>query len=103
MESDLDTAMLPVVVKDFKERPQRNGQLFAFIKFATESGLEFEAPAFANVWKHIGPRCRRGSVYVVTVSRKEDDMESVSVGKPGWAQSKHSAEEAFIDVDSIEL
>jgi DNA polymerase-3 subunit alpha len=104
LEGEEEVAMLPVVVKEWKEKPQRNGQMFAFVKFATEDGHEFDSPCFANVWKWVRLRIRKGSVYVVTFNRKVDeDPESFVVGKPGWAQSQHSSEQAFINVDDITL
>jgi DNA polymerase-3 subunit alpha len=103
VESEEEVAMLTVVVKDFKERAQRNKQMMAFVKFAAETGEEFEAPAFANVWKWIGPKVRKGSVYVATFNRKPDDPERLIIGKPGFAQSQHSASQAMINLDEIEL
>lgn len=103
-ESENESAMLPVVVKEWKEKPQRNGQMFAFVKFATEEGIEFDAPAFGNVWKWISGRIKKGSVYVVTFNRSiEDDPENLKVGRSGWAQTQHSVDSAFINVDDIQL
>ena len=103
VEGTEEVAMIPVVVKDFKERPQRNKKMFAFVKFGTEDGQEFEAPAFANIWTHIGPKMRRGSVYIGTFNRKLDEPENLIVGRPGFAQSQHSASQAMINIDEIEI
>jgi DNA polymerase III alpha subunit len=104
LQSEEEVAMLPVCLKEWKEKPQRNGQMFAFMKFMTESGQEFDAPAFGNIWKWIGPKARKGSVYVVTFNRDiDDDPENLKVGKPGWAHSKYSAEQSLINVDEISL
>jgi DNA polymerase-3 subunit alpha len=99
-----EMTMLPVVVKEWKEKPQRNGQMFAFIKFATEDGETFDVPAFANMWKWISPVIRKGSVYIATFNRDiDDDPERLKLGRPGWAQSQHSTMQAFINVDDISL
>ena len=102
IESIQEEAMLPVVVKDWKERAQRNGKMMAFIKFGTEDGYEFEAPAFANMWKHVGPRMRKSGVYIAIFNHKPDDKESLILGHQGFAQSEHSAVTAFINVDELE-
>jgi len=103
VESTDEVGMIPVCVKDFKERPQRNGQMFAFIKFATDTGEEFECPAFATTWKHIKQNVHKGAVYIATFNKKLDDPESFVLGRPGWAQSAHSSQQSMINVDSIEL
>jgi DNA polymerase-3 subunit alpha len=103
MESTDELAMMPVVIKEWKERAQRNGKMFAFIKFGTEDGTEFEAPAFANLWTHISGRVRKGMVYIGTFNRKLDEPENLLLGRAGFAQSAHSAQQALISVDEIEL
>ena len=104
ISSDLETAVLPVVLKDWKEKPQRNGKMFAFMKFATESGVTFDAPAFGNIWQWIGPNVKKGSVYVATFNRTiAEDPESLKVGRPGWQQSSYSARQSMIDVDEISV
>lgn len=106
MESDPDEvpwAMIPVVVKDFKERPQRNGQMFAFIKFGTPSGKEFESPAFSNIWKWIKTKVKKGSVYVATFNRREDDPENLLVGKPGFGHKMEQSLGYMIDLDELEM
>lgn len=103
VESEEEVAMLPVVVKEWKERAQRNKQMMAFVKFQAETGEEFEAPAFANVWKHIAPRIKKGSVYLATFNRKPDDPERLVIGKPGFAHSAHSIAQSMINLDEIEL
>src|SRR5258708_33239815 len=89
--SELELGMLPVVVKEFKERAQRNGQMMAFIKFGVESGEEFESPCFSTIWKWVGPKVRKGSVYILTVNRRDDDPQNLIVGRPGFAHSQHSS------------
>jgi DNA polymerase-3 subunit alpha len=103
VQSEDEVAMLPVVVKDFKERAQRNKQMMAFVKFAAESGQEFEAPAFGNIWKHISGKMKKGAVYIATFNRKLEDPESLVIGKAGWAHSQHSASQYMINVDEITL
>lgn len=106
LESDVDEvpyAIIPVVVKEFKERPQRNGQMFAFIKFGTPTGEEFESPAFANIWKYIKSKIKKGSVYMGTFNRREDDPESLLIGKPGFGHTMNSALGYMIDLDDLEL
>jgi DNA polymerase III alpha subunit len=103
IEGTEEVAMLPVVLKEFKERAQRNGKMMAFMKFGTDDGHEFEAPAFANLWTHVGPKCRKGSVYIGTFNRKLDEPENMVLGRPGFAQSAHSAAQSLINVDEIEL
>lgn len=112
-EEEEEYIILPVTVKGWKEKPQKNGQMFAFIKFATESGTEFDAPAFSSVWKYISPNsteprdsespafCRRGSVYLVTFNRDDEDSDSLKVGFPGWRQTKKSVKKAWVDVDNL--
>lgn len=103
MESEEEVVTLPVAVREFKERADRKKNMMAFIKFAVESGEEFEAPAFSTTWKWIATKCRKGAVYVVTFNRKKDDPQAFIVGKPGWAHSEHSCAQDFINIDEIEL
>jgi len=101
VEGELEVAMLPVVVKDFRERAQRNGQMMAFVKFGTQTGEEFDSPCFSSIWKWISPRVKKGSVYVTTFNRKLDDPQNLVLGKPGFAHSMHSAQGYLINVDDI--
>lgn len=101
IDGENEVAMLPVLLKDFKERPQRNGQMFAFMKFMTRSGAEFEAPAFASTWKLIKPKAKKNHVYAVMFNRKAEDPQSLIVGKPGFKQTQSMADESFIDVDDL--
>ena len=103
VEGELEVAMLPVVLKDVRERAQRNGQMMAFLKFGTSTGEEFDAPCFSSIWKWIAPKMKKGSVYVATFNRKFDDPQNLVVGKPGFAHSQHSAVGYMINVDEIEL
>lgn len=103
IESDEPFAMLPVLVKEFKEKPQRNGQMFAFVKFATLDGNEWDSPCFGNVWKHVRPKLQKGNVCLVIFNKKEDEPENLVVGMPGWAQSAKSALKAVTNVDDLLL
>ncbi len=103
LESEEMVGMIPVVVKEVKERAQRNGQMMAFVKFGVQSGEEFDSPCFSTIWKHIGSSMRKGSVYIGTFNRREDDPLSLVIGKPGFSHSKYSAVEYMIDVDGITL
>ncbi len=93
----------PLLVKSIKERPQRNGKTFAFLRLTDRDGNEYEAPAFANIWEHVRTGVRAGDVYVMIVHRREDDPGSFVVGRPGWAQSAKSAAQAFIPIDGINV
>lgn len=103
IEGDDEVAVLPVAVKEIKERPQRNGQMFAFVKFAVPDGTEFEAPCFSSIWRNISHKVRKGSVYVATFNRKEEDPEALILGKPGFKHSSWACQEYLINVDEIDL
>lgn len=103
VEGEDEVAMLPVVVKEFKERAQRNGQMMAFVKFGTQTGEEFEAPCFGNIWRYVSSSVKKGSVYITTFNRKQDDPQSLVVGRPGFAHSAYSCSEYFTNVDEISL
>lgn len=96
-----EVVMMPVVVKDFKERAQRNGKMMCFLKFGTEDGSEFEAPAFAQMWQYISNRVHKGTVYIGIFNRKIDEPENLVLGRPGFGQSQHSATQSLINVDEI--
>jgi DNA polymerase-3 subunit alpha len=93
----------PLLVKAIKERPQKNGKLFAFLRLTDRDGNEREAAAFANIWEHVRTGVRAGDVYVMIVNRRDDDPGSFLVGRPGWAQSAKSAVQAFIPIDGIKV
>jgi len=95
--------VFPLAVKAVGERPDKKGNPMAFLTFECMDGSELEAPAFSTLWKHVRGFVTPGKVFLVTLSRREDDMERLVVGKPGWAQSVHSATSAFIDVDQVTL
>lgn len=101
IDSEEPIGMIPVVVKEIKERAQRNGQMMAFLKFGVQTGEEFDSPCFSTIWKHVGPKMRKGSVYIGTFNRREDDPLALVVGKPGFSHSTYSALEYMIDVDGI--
>lgn len=103
MEGDDDVGIIPVVIKEIKEKPQKNGKLFAFLKFAAESGEEFEAPCFANIWQHVRLHVYKGAVYVVTFNRPEDDPENLLVGRPGFSHSQKSSLGYFVNIDEVQL
>lgn len=97
------TIVLPVIVKRIFEKPQRNSQMFAFLTFETIDGKEFDAPAFASIWKFIKPITRLNRVYMATFNRRMDeDPTSLLVGKPGFAHTAASSAKAMINVDDLE-
>ena len=91
----------PLLLKSFKERPQRNGKLFAFLRLVDRDGQEIEAPCFGNIWEHVRTAVRQGDVYVMVLHRKEDDPNSFVVGKPGWKHSIQQCASYFIPVDKL--
>lgn len=101
IESDASYAMVPVVVKSFKERPQKNKQMFAFVKFADRNGMEFEAPCFSAVWQHVKGLVRPGEVYVVMFNHNEDEPSNLVVGKPGWGHKQMDALGYFLRIDEV--
>lgn len=103
IEGEEQTAMLPVVLKDFKEKSQKNGQLMAWCKFASQEGEEFEVPCFANIWKFVAIKMKKNAVYIMTFSKKEDDDQALSIGKPGWRHSAADISSYIINLDNIEL
>jgi DNA polymerase-3 subunit alpha len=98
-----EVLIAPLLVKSLKERPQKNGKLFAFLKLADRDGMEYEAPAFANIWEHVRAGIRAGDVYIIILHRRKDDPASFVVGRPGWAQSAKSAAQSFIPVDQLNV
>lgn len=100
-DEDNRVGILPLVLKSFKERPQRNGKMFAFMQFADRDGGEIDAPAFGNTWPCLKEFVRAGDVYVVVLHRKDDDQTSLVVGKPGWKHSPESISSFMIPLDSI--
>ena len=104
IESEDEVIDIPVFLKDFKARNQRNGQEMAFLKFTTAQDEEFEAPAFSTVWKHLQKIIRKGGVYITTFNRKIDqDTTKLVIGKPGFAHSEHSVSGYMTNVDDISL
>ncbi len=98
-DSTDECAAIPVVVKDIRERPQRNQKMMAFLKFLDANGQEFEAPCFGNIWGHVRRHVRKGEAYIVIVSKKPEEPERIVVGRPGWAQSEKAALSTFIRLD----
>ncbi len=102
VESDLDTAWLCVFLKEWRERPQKNKHMMAFLKFGTEDGREFESPAFSGVWGHVRNILREGDLYIVAFNRKDGDPHRLIVGKPGWSHGRMEAAGYFIRIDDLE-
>lgn len=102
-DESLVTLVAPLLVKSIKERPQKNGKLFAFLKLVDREGMEFEVPSFGNVWEHVRTGVRAGDVYVTVLHRKEDNPGSFVIGQPGWAQSARQAASYFIPIDKLEI
>lgn len=101
IESDSNMGVIPVIVKDFKERAQRKGGMMAWIKFCDRHGAEFEAPAFATIWRYLAPKTVKGNVYFLTVNRREDEPMNLIVGKPGWSHSESAAKSYLVNVDEL--
>jgi DNA polymerase-3 subunit alpha len=101
IEGDEPTAVVPAMLKEFKERPQRNKKMFAFLKLVDPTGHEVEVPCFANVWQHVSTRLKRGQVYLVTVTRKDDDPSSFVVGDGKFVSSASSSMEYFWRLDDV--
>lgn len=102
VQSSSDVVVLPVIVKRVFEKPQRNGQMMAFLTFETMEGKEFDCPAFSSIWKHIRAETRKGSVYIGTFNRKfGEDAGNLLVGRPGFGHSESSAKSYMMDVDKL--
>jgi DNA polymerase III subunit alpha len=102
VEGEEETVLLPVVVKDIKEKSQKNGKMMAWLKFATQDNEEFEVPCFANIWNMISDKIKKSSVYVITFSKKEGE-DGLIFGKPGWRHSASDIASYVINIDEIEL
>jgi len=102
VESEAEIAWIPVFLKDWKERPQKNKQMFAFMKFGTAEGREFEAPAFSGIWNHVSKILRKGDLYLVAFNKKDGEPHRFIVGKPGWMHGKMDAISYFIRIDDLE-
>ena len=100
---ETEVACVPLAVKDIRERPQRNGQQFAFLKLVDRHGHEIEAPCFGNIWGHVSTAVRRGNVYLFVVHRKEGEPTNFVVGKPGWKHSSSDAKSYVLPLDSLPL
>jgi DNA polymerase-3 subunit alpha len=103
VEGEQDLAMIPVVVKEVRERAQRNGQMMAFVKFGVETGEEFDVPCFSSIWKWIGSKTRKGFVYLGTFNKPEGDASNLMIGKPGFAHSMNSAMGYLINLDEVQI
>jgi DNA polymerase-3 subunit alpha len=102
VESDEIEGRIAVVVKDWKERPQKNGQMFAFVKFGTKDGREFEAPAFSAIWGSIKNILVKGDLYIATFNHKEEDPQRLIIGRPGWGHTRTQCLNYFIRIDDLE-
>jgi DNA polymerase-3 subunit alpha len=102
VDSEEEWAYVPAFLKDWRERPQRNKQMFAFMKFGTRDGREFEAPAFSGVWNHVKSVVRKNEIYLVALNHKADEPANVVVGQPGWAHSRMDALGFFVRIDDLE-
>lgn len=103
IESELEVGMLPVLVKDVRERAQRNGQMMAFIKCAVETGEEFDTVCFSSIWRWVAPHVKKGCVYVATFNRKPEDPQNLVLGRPGFQHSQSSAMSYMVNVDELEV
>lgn len=101
LESDDEVGVVPAMLKDLKERPQKNRQMFAFLKLLDFDGREVEAPCFAAVWKHVSGALKKGQVYLVTLSKRDDDPSSIVVGTGGFVQSASDSMGYFLRLDDV--
>ncbi len=93
----------PLLIKSIKERPQKNGKLFAFIKLQDRDGNEYEAPAWGTIWPHVRDGVRQGDVYIVVLHRRADDPGAFVIGQPGWGHTARTAASYFIPIDKLEV
>ncbi len=100
-DEDATQAVVPLVLKSFKEKAQKNGKMFAFLSLADRDGTGTESIAFANVWEHVRASVRPGDVYLTTVHRKPDELTSLVVGLPGWKISQSQAMSCLIPIDQL--
>jgi DNA polymerase III alpha subunit len=103
-DEENDRAVIPLVLKSMKEKPQRNGKMFAFLSFSDRDGTGLDAPAFNNVWEHVRSSVRAGDVYLTTVHLKEGAARNgFVVGLPGWRVTPSQAAACMIPVDRIDV
>lgn len=98
-----EIACIPFAVKDIRERPQKNGQMFAFLKLTDRHGHEIETPCFGNIWQHVSTSIVKGGVYLFVVHRKEDEPSNFVVGKPGWKHGRDDARSYVMPLDELPL
>jgi DNA polymerase III alpha subunit len=104
LASTNEVIVLPVLVKRIFEKPQRNGQMMAFLTFETMEGKEFDCPAFSSIWRNISKLVKKGNIYMGTFNRKfGEDPNSLLLGKPGFAHSVTSSQSFMIKVDELPL
>lgn len=102
-DTDQNILVCPLLIKSIKERPQRNGKLFAFLRLTDREGMEIEAPAFANIWEHVRTTVRAGDVYIIVVHRDNEDPTRLKVGKPGWKHTAQQCATFFLPIDRINV
>jgi len=76
--------------------------MMAFMKFMDRDGVEFEAPAFAQIWGVIARKAKKGNVYLLMANRKVEEPQNLVVGKPGWKHSKFDVETYFVNLDEVD-
>ena len=103
IESAEPWAAVPCVVQDVRERPQRNGKMFAFIRLSSRSGASWESPAFANVWRWVKDDVGVGVPYLVVLSRKDDSPRDLVVGLPGFGHTADMCRGYFLPLDEFPL
>jgi len=102
LNSNSEVLVLPVIVKRIFEKPQRNGQMFAFLTFETMEGKEFDAPCFSSIWKYIRGTTHVSNVYMGWFNRKfGEDSTNLVVGRPGFAHSQASSMKYMHNIDNI--
>lgn len=102
VESDVEMTVIPVILKDYKERAQSRGGMMAFMKFIDREGVEFEAPAFAQIWGAVSRKVKKGNVYLLTANRKLEEPQNLVVGKPGWKHSRLDVEGYLLNLDEVD-
>ncbi len=103
VESDELVTRMPVIIKEWREKIQKNGQMMGFLKFGMKDGREFEAPAFSGIWKFASKILSKGDLYIVTFNKKEEDPQRMIIGKPGWFHSREDCIKYFIRIDDLEI
>lgn len=103
INSKENIVVIPVILKNFSEKAQRNGGMMSFMKFEDVDRAIFEAPCFAGIWRFVRSKSKKNNVFLVTFNRKLEQPKSLLVGKPGFKHSQNSVDSSFINVDNIDL